>query len=187
MEAMLRQHIEKIVKLTEEEFEFVLSHFTYKKFKKHQYLIQAGDLCPHLYFITKGVLKSFSIDDTGKVHILEIGMEDWWMTDENGFHNKTVATFNVDCLEDTEVYCISIDDRERLCNAMRKMEYFFLKKTTAGYIALQQRILSLTSKKAEERYSQLISTYPSLIQRVPKSLIASYLGVTRETLSRLQA
>jgi CRP-like cAMP-binding protein len=82
---------------------------------------------------------------------------------------------------------ISIDNREKLCADLKKMEYFFMKKTTAGYIALQRRILSLMSQKADERYTQFLHLYPTLLQRLPKALIASYLGISRETLSRIAA
>ncbi len=185
MEQVLRNQIEKIVKLTDEEFQFVLSHFTVRTYRKHQYLVQAGDPAPHDHFVVKGLLKSFYVDDAGKTHIMQFAMEDWWISDPQAFHNQTLATLNIDCIEDTQVLYISYDNREKLCARMQKMEYFFLKKTAAGYVALQRRILSLMSQTAEERYQQFIALYPSLLQRLPKSLIASYLGITRETLSRL--
>jgi CRP-like cAMP-binding protein len=187
MEEVLREQIEKIVQLTDEEFLFVLSHFTYRAYKKHQYVVQAGDPAPNDHFVLKGLLKSSYSDDLGKIHILQFAMEDWWISDPQAYHNKLNATLNIDCLEDTQLYAISIDNREKLCAELQKMEYFFMKKTTAGYIALQKRILSLMSQRAEERFSQFIALYPSLLQRVPKTLIASYLGITRETLSRMPA
>jgi CRP-like cAMP-binding protein len=185
MEETLRAQIEKIVKLTDDEFKFVLTYFTQRSYKKHQYVVQANSPAPNDTFVVKGLLKSFYIDDVGKTHIMQFAMEDWWISDPNAYHNKLNATLNIDCLEDTDTFFISIDNRERLCIEMPKMEYFFLKKTTAGYIALQKRILSLMSQRAEERYVQFVQLYPSLIDRVPKALIASYLGITRETLSRM--
>jgi len=185
MEETLRQQIEKIVKLTDEEFQFVLSHFTPRTLLKHQYLVQAGSPAPNDHFVVKGLLKSFYLDERGKSHIVQFAMEDWWISDPQAYHNRVNATLNIDCLEDTRIFFISIDNREKLCADLRKMEYFFRKKTTAGYIALQRRIVSLMSQKAEERFAQFIQLYPSLSQRIPKTLIASYLGVTRETLSRM--
>ncbi len=185
MEAILRQQIEKIVKLTDEEFRFVLSHFSFKTFKKHQYLVQAGMPAPHDHFVVKGLLRSFYVDDQDKTHILQFAMEDWWISDPQAYHNKVNATLHIDCLEDTQVYMLSIDNREKLYHELKKMEYFFLKKTTAGYIALQRRILSLMSQTAEERYRQFLDLYPTLLQRLPKTQIAAYLGISRETLSRL--
>lgn len=185
MEDILRKQIEKIVKLTDEEFRFVLSHFIFRTYRKHQYVVQAGDPAPNDHFVVKGLLKSFYIDDLGKIHILQFAMEDWWISDPQAYHNKENATLNIDCLEDTQLFYISIDNREKLCADLKKMEYFFMKKTTAGYIALQKRILSLMSQKAEERFAQFFHLYPTLLQRVPKALIASYLGISRETLSRM--
>ena len=185
MEAILRAQIEKIVKLTDEEFSFVLTHFTARTYKKHQYVVQANNPAPNDHFVVKGLLKSSYIDNSGKTHILQFAMEDWWISDPDAYHNKLNATLDIDCLEDTQTFYISIDNREKLCADLDKMEYFFLKKTTAGYIALQKRILSLMSQRAEERYMQFIQLYPNLIDRVPKALIASYLGISRETLSRM--
>lgn len=187
MEDFLRKQIEKIVKITDEEFRFVLAHFTSRTLKKHQYLVQAGDPAPNDHFVVKGLLRSFYLDDAGKTHILQFAMEDWWISDPQAYHNKVNATLNIDCLEDTQVLFISIDNREKLCAELKKMEYFFMKKTTAGYIALQRRVLSLMSQNAEERFAQFVQLYPTLLQRVPKALIASYLGITRETLSRISA
>jgi CRP-like cAMP-binding protein len=168
MQNILRTQIEKIVKLTDEEFDFALSHFTEKTFKKHQYVVQAGGPAPNDHFVVKGLLKSFYTDDTGKMHILQFAMEDWWISDPQAYHNRLNATLDIDCLEDTHTFFISIDNREKLCEELKKMEYFFMKKTTAGYIALQKRILSLMSQNAEERYAQFLQLYPSLMQRLPK-------------------
>ena len=185
MQNLLRKQIEAIVELTDQEFDLVLTYFETSVYKKHQYLVQAGHPAPNDHFVAKGLLKSFYIDEAGKEHILQFAMEDWWISDPQAFHNRRNATLNIDCLEDAEIMSISIDNREQLCRELGKMEYFFLKKTTAGYIALQQRILSLMSQKSDERYLQFVELYPNLIHRIPKTLIASYLGISRETLSRM--
>jgi CRP-like cAMP-binding protein len=93
----------------------------------------------------------------------------------------------VDCLEDVEAFALSFENKWKLCRELQKMEYFFLRKTTAGYIALQKRVLCFISSNAAERYNNLLTLYPGLLQRVSKSMVASYLGITRETLSRLGA
>ncbi len=112
-------------------------------------------------------------------------MVDWWICDYQAYFNQTNATLDIVCLEDVEVLCLSLLNREKLCAEIHKVEHFFRRKSNGGYIALQQRILSLMNNNAKERYEQLMQQHPSLIQRVPKSLIAAYLGVSRETLSRL--
>lgn len=184
---VLRDHIEAIVPLTEDEFTLVVSYFNPKTFKKHQIIIHDGEYVHYDFFVVKGLMRSSHSSPDGKEHIIQFAPENCWITDPQAFHQRTKATLNVDCLEDTKVLAISLDAREELCRVLPKLEFFFNKKTTAGYIDLQKRILCLLSSTASKRYNNLIAQYPGLMQRVSKSMIASYLGVTRETLSRLAA
>ncbi|WP_312765101.1 Crp/Fnr family transcriptional regulator [Epilithonimonas sp.] len=186
MSDKLRQHIEEITPITDKEFDYLLSHFSIKKLKKHQFLVQQGDFVRNDHFVISGLLKACHTDPVdGKEHILQFAWENWWITDFQAYFNHTNSTLNIDCIEDVEVLSISLENREKICADLHKIEHFFRKKSNFGYIALQQRILSLLTHSARERYDQMLSNYPSLFQRVPKSLIASYLGVSRETLSRL--
>lgn len=187
MHKELRTHIEKIVALTDDEFEFISGHFTTKKLKKHQFLIQEHSYVTHDFWVVKGLVKAYHTDMDGKAHIMQFAREDWWVTDYRAYFNQTKASLNLDCLEDTEVLCLSLENREKICSALHKVEHFFRKKSNAGYVALQGRILSLLNSNAKERYEQFLDQYPTLLQRVPKTLIAAYLGVSRETLSRLSA
>lgn len=187
MQLKFREHIEKIVPLTNEEFSFVSQHFSVKKFKKHQFLIQKGDKSVYSFFIVSGLLKLVYTDDTEKEHIVSFAMEDWWESDYYAFFTQTEATMSLECLEDTEVLCFSFEDYKNLCSGLQKMERFFLEKATFGFLSSQRRIISSMAFSSKERYEQFLKQYPSLIQRIPKSLIASYLGVSRETLSRLSS
>lgn len=187
MNEKLREHIEKIVPLTNDEFAFVCEHFTSKKFKKHQFLIQKGDTATHSYFVISGLLKLVYTDENAKEHIVSFAMEDWWESDYYAFFTQTEATMSLECLEDTEVLCFAFDDYKKLLNGLQKMERFFLEKANFGFLGSQRRILSWMTSNSKERYEQFLKQYPSLTQRVPKSLIASYLGVSRETLSRLSS
>lgn len=128
MEEILRRQIEKIVLLTDEEFQLVFSYFSVGKYKKHQYIVQQDNPVPYVHFVVKGLLKSFYIDKSGKSHILQFAMEDWWITDNQGFYNEQNATLNIDCLEDAQTYYITLDNREKLCAELQKMEFFFCKK-----------------------------------------------------------
>jgi CRP-like cAMP-binding protein len=186
MHSKLREHIEKIVPLSDEEFEFVLARFVVKNYKKRDFLIENGKSVKYSYFVLSGLLKLIYNDKSGKEHIVAFAMEDWWETDFLAYFTRTKATMSLQCLEDTCVLCLSLEDYEKMCAGLQKMEHFFLKKSTSGHVASQQRILSFLTSNAQERYDQLLSRYPSLFQRVPKTLIASYLGVSRETLSRFQ-
>ncbi|MGL4631718.1 MAG: Crp/Fnr family transcriptional regulator [Leadbetterella sp.] len=185
MSIELRKHIENITPLTNEEFEYIFSHFTSKKLKKHQFLIQENDTVDHDYFVVKGLLKAYFVNNEDKEHIMQFAYEDWWITDYQAYFSQTNATLNIDCIEDVELLCLSLQNREKICADLHKIEHFFRRKSNAGYVAQQRRILSFLNDKPKERYEQLLTLYPSLFQRVPKTLIASYLGVSRETLSRL--
>lgn len=187
MSEILRNQMERIISLTDSEFEYVLSHFRYRKFKKHQFVVQEGLMVDDDFFVLKGCLKSYSIDANGKEHIIQFGLPDWWITDYQAYYYHTAATMNIDCIEDSELLCLSNQNREKLCREMHRVEHFFRKKTNKRNVALQQRILSLLSSSAKERYDKLLEQYPELFKKVPKQLIASYLGVTRETLSRLNS
>lgn len=182
----LRQHIEKITPLSDEEFEYVLAHFTSKKVRKHQFLIEEGEPVLHEFFVVKGCLKAFNIDREGKEHIIQFALEDWWISDYLAFFNEVPATMLLSSLEEGELLTISLANRDKLCAEMHKIEHFFRLKITSGFIAMQQRILASMNLSVQERYEKLLKLYPNLSQRVPKQAIASYLGVTRETLSRLK-
>lgn len=181
----LKAHIDEIIPLTDEEFAYILTHFQSVKKRKHQYLVQEGEFIDKEYWVIKGCLKSYFLDEAGKEHILQFALENWWATDYDAFHNRTRANISVDCLEDCELLYITYENREKLSLEMHKMERFWARKTKQGYISLQNRVLSLLKNTAKERYEILLNQYPEFLQRIPKRLLASYLGMSRETLSRL--
>ena len=185
MDKELRCEIETVVKLDDQEYSFVLSFFKRRSFLKHQFMVQEGDNTEHEYFIAKGLAKVYQTDDTGKEHIILFAIENTWAADVQAFNNRTKASLNIYCMEPTLAYGIALDDREKLCSDLPKMQYFFRKKAISDNILLQRRILCLISNNAVDRYNDLLLHYPEVIQRVPKTMIASYLGVSRETLSRL--
>lgn len=181
----LRKHIEEIVSLTDGEFAVVLEHFQKRTYKKHQIVLHQGDIAQYDFFVLKGLMRVSRWDLDGKEHILQFGVENGWITDTEAFHHKTRSTLTIDCLEDTETFSLTLGNKEKLGSELPKMQAFFLKRTTGEYIALQKRILCFLSSNASDRYHHLLTQYPGLFQRIPKTMIASYLGVTRETLSRL--
>lgn len=187
MSNILRQHIEKIVPLTDEEFGMIMPHFKTRKLKKHQFLAQEGDMA-HAHFdnfVISGLLKVYHTSEDGQEHILQFAPEDWWVADYQACALSGPAVVNISCLEASELLSISFGNRERLCDQFHKLEHFFRKKLNGGFLAQQRRILSMLNKNAKERYEQFLHVYPGLSQRLSKTLIASYLGVSRETLSRI--
>ncbi len=185
MQQQLRAHLERLVPLTDEEFTRVLAYFTYKTYKKRHLLIREGEGVREAYFVGKGLLKLVYTDAAAKSHIVSFALEDWWESDFQAYYNQTPATLSLECLEDTAVWGLSLENYHRLCTDLPQLTHFFLTKALRGSMAAQQRILSLLTTQAKERYEQLLRLYPALPQRVSKTLLASYLGVSRETLSRL--
>ena len=181
-----KAHIEAIVSpLSLQEWTRVQQAFRPIKRRKHQFLVQEGDPVRYDYWVLKGCLKAYYLDESGKEHILQFATEGWWITDFDAYFNQGVAQINIDCLEDCRLLAVTLEERNALCQDLHKLEHFWRIKSNFGYIALQKRILSLLRYSAKERYEQLAACYPDWLQRIPKRLLASYLGVSRETLSRL--
>ncbi len=185
MDKLFKAHIDKIISLTDDEFEYVMSHFTIKHFKKRNFLIKKGEAVKYTFWVVSGLLKLGYEDAAGKQHVVAFAMEDWWEADYYAFYNQSPATMSLQALEDSQVLCMTLHDYNMLCQNVPKMTYFFLEKANRGHIGSQKRIVDLISANAKERYVKLLDRYPQLFQRVPHTLIASYLGITRETLSRL--
>ena len=182
---ILKAHVARLASLTDEQFEYFFSFFKKQRFKKGQVIISAGDTVNCEYFVISGCLKSFFINDNLKMLILQFAMPTWWAPDYYALYNRTRATISVDCITDTEVLCLSNDHREALCSELHQAEHFFRWRTNRGYVAAQKRLLSLMNNDVKCRYEELLRVYPELYNIVPKNLIAAYLGVSRETLSRL--
>jgi CRP-like cAMP-binding protein len=181
----LKRHINKTISITDEEFDYCFLHFESKIFKKGQIIIGAGDKVESEYFVIKGCLKTFYINDDLKMFILQFAMPTWWASDYNALYTGSRATVSLDCISDAEVLCLKAQDREKLCREIHPIEHFFRWRTNMGYVASQKRLLSLMNNDAKHRYEELLKQYPELYNLVPKNLIAAYLGVSRETLSRL--
>ncbi|ASK29461.1 Crp/Fnr family transcriptional regulator [Chryseobacterium sp. T16E-39] len=181
----LREHIEEIIPVSDKEFEYIKTFFTVKNVRKNQFLIHESDEVKFEFLVLDGIYKVFYIDENGKEHIVQFAKKNWWMTDYIGFFKQKNATMFVECLKDGEVVCLTLEGREKLAAEFHKMEHFFRVKLTNGYIALQQRITLLLSSTPQQRYEEFSRLYPDLILDIPKKYVAEYLGVSRETLSRL--
>ncbi len=181
---ILKQHIAKTALLTDPEFDYFFSHFKLQSYKKGQTIITEGGKVECEYFVLEGCLKSFYINDDMKMFILQFAMPTWWASDYNALYSGEKAMVNVDCITDAVVLCLSNIDREKLCCEIHQVDYFFRWRTNKGYVAAQRRLLSHMNNDAKQRYEELMIQYPALYNIVPKHLIAAYLGVSRETLSR---
>lgn len=182
---ILKQYVSKFVSLTDEQIDYFVSHFKEHSFKKGQVVISEGGKVEKEYFVLSGCLKAFFINDEMKMYILQFAMPTWWTSDYAALYNNTPASINVDCIADAETLSLSNEDREKICHEIHPIEHFFRWRTNRGYVASQRRLLSFMNSDAKVRYEELMRMYPQLYNIVPKHLIAAYLGVSRETLSRL--
>lgn len=186
MLSLLRAHIEKRIKLTDEEFNISSGFFVPKTIKKHQFLLNEGDVCKHLTFVNSGCLREYTIDNKGAEHIIQFAIEDWWVSDLNSFLSGLPATHNIDSLQDSEVLLLEKSARDKLLHEFPKMERFFRLLIEANHVATHRRIADSLSLSAEERYLKFMKTYPKLFEIVPQNQIASYLGITPQSLSRIR-
>ncbi len=182
----IEKHISKYVTLTLEESERFSSILIHKKLRKRQYLIQEGDAVQYEYYVIKGCLKAFEVDHLGNEHIVQFAIEDWWISDFKAFFKEDKASLNIDCIEDSELIGIKKSDLEQLYLDVPKFDRLFRIKLTNAFVSLQDRILSSLEKTSSERYLEFLKTYPNIEQRVPNYLIANYLGIKPESLSRLR-
>lgn len=164
----------------------IKSKLTPKKLRKRQYLLQEGDTCRFVAFVEKGVLRSYSIDEKGLEHIIQFALEGWLISDLYSFLTEEAATYTIDAVEDCELVLISKQAHEELLKTLPKYETWIRLQITGAYIALQKRLTSVISLSLEDRYEAFTATYPHIAQRVPQHMIASYMGSTPETLSRLR-
>ena len=184
--SFLRRHIEQVVSLTDEEFEQIRPYFKPRAVNKKQLLIESGDVVKSEFLVVKGCLKAFMHDDEGRQHIIQFAIEDWWISDYPAYAQQSSGDMCVQALESCFVLELSAADKETLCNQVPKMYIFHGRKAFGGYVALQRRVLSMMKSAPKEKYELLLQQYPALFQRVSKTMIAHYLGVSRETLSRLE-
>lgn len=180
------QNFNKKVALTQEEETFIKTYLTPKKLRKKQYLLQEGDVCKSIAFIEKGALKAYSIDDTGNEHIIQFGIEGWIISDLYSFLTGEPATYNIDAIEDSELVLINKSAHEELLRKLPKYETFTRLNITGAYLAMQKRLTSIIGSPLDERYANFTATYPEIVQRVPQHMIAAYMGLTPETLSRIR-
>lgn len=179
-------HIESIVHLSPTDCEQILAAFHPKTLKKKEILLSQGETSAHMRFIEQGCLRSYYIDDNAQEHILQFGIEGWWVNDLYSYLTQTPATYFIQAIEDSTVLQIHRDTLESLFKQVPAMERFFRIKIQNAYVALQKRTTRTMSQPAEERYRQFREKYRDIEQRVPQYMIASYLGITPEHLSKIR-
>ncbi|HEY8920914.1 MAG TPA: Crp/Fnr family transcriptional regulator [Chitinophaga sp.] len=181
------QYLKKNASLTDNEIEQFRAKTITKKLRKRQYLLQEGDISHYNSFVSKGCMRLYRVGDNGAEHILRFAVENWWIADYESYNSGEPAKNNVDALEDSELILIRKSDLDDFVKTIPNFQRFKERLDARSYDASQNRILSNISDTAEKRYENFIKKYPDFFNRVPLHMIASYLGLTRETLSRIRS
>jgi CRP-like cAMP-binding protein len=172
--------------LAENEIEIIKDVFAPKRIRKRQYFLQEGEVCKYAAFIQKGAMRKYSVDDNGMERIMTLYIENWWVSDRESYVMLTPSVYNIDAWEDCEVLLITRADFLNRLASIPAINEMARKMDDLHAIASQKRVASM-SLSAEERYAALIKNYPEFLQRFPQHIIASYLGITKETLSRVRS
>lgn len=183
---LLYKAVSAKITLSRDEWELSISLFVPKQIRKKQFLLKAGELCMKTAFVNKGCLRAYSTDSNGEEHITQFALEGWWIADLNSFITGEPAMYNIEALEDSELLLIDKSSQEILFNKVPQFERYFRLLIQSSYVALHKRLLSTITDNAEEKYLRMQRTYPDIMQRVPQHMIASYLGLKPETLSRIR-
>jgi len=183
---ILHAHIKKRIAITPEEFDRCTQFFTPRKIAKRRFLLQAGGVCKHFAFVNSGLLREYSVDQKGEEHIIQFAIKDWWVSDLNSYLSGMPSMHNIDAMQDSEVLLLEKAARDKLLEAVPIMDRFFRILLEANYVATHKRVNETLSASAEERYLTFVQKYPQIVEQVPQNLIASYLGITPQSLSRIR-
>ncbi|HEY6977333.1 MAG TPA: Crp/Fnr family transcriptional regulator [Chitinophagaceae bacterium] len=181
----LRAFFERSFPVTDEQFEFIKTLFIPKKVNKGEFLLREGERTKYSVFVASGCLRTYTIDDKGKEHILQFSPENWW-TGDMSFKSNVPSQCFIEALEDSEILLTELPSIQKLTESIPEASVLYQAALQKSVAAKNQRIVSSLSASAEERYNDFLKKYPSLMQRVPQHMIASYLGISPETLSRIR-
>lgn len=174
------------VPFTQEELQLVRSLAIEKKLRKKQFLLQEGDVCRYKTYISKGLLRTYLLKDDGTEYIMRFACENAWCIDHESYNNQTPSKYNIDALEGTELVMWTKENFDHLLNTIPAFKLLSDKIKEVSHDANLDRILMNISSTNEEKYQYFIASFPNVFNRVPLHMVASYLGVSRETLSRIR-
>ncbi|MBS1661224.1 MAG: Crp/Fnr family transcriptional regulator [Bacteroidetes bacterium] len=183
---VFQAYLQDKITLSEEEMDRIRSVSIVKKLHKKQFLLQEGDVWKYDAFVSKGCLRTYSINEKGLEHILNFAVENWWTGDREGLLSGLPSRFNIDAVEDSEVVLFLHANFLRLCQEIPALDSLVNTILQRSFVTSQKRIETFLSYTAEQKYGYFLEKYPHLVARVPQTMIASYLGMTPETLSRVR-
>ena len=184
---IILQNIAKHIQLTKDEEKIFIALLKEKQLKKKQFYLRENEVCLHSVFVTKGCLRGYTVDENGFEHILQFAPPDWWIADMYSLITQKPGNLNIDAIEESEVLLLSRKDQEKLFTDVPKFERFFRIITENSLVTSRQRLLDNMTLPAQQRYAAFCGHYPTLIECLPQKMIASYIGVTPEFLSKVKA
>ena len=179
-------HIKNYISLDDKETSRLLTYFRLSSISKKDLLLKEDDICRHNYFVEKGCLRMYFVNDKGTEQITQFSIENWWIADYMSFDRQTSSPFYIQAIENSEIVSIDHLHQEELLKEIPKMERYFRLVLQRAYAAHQLRIKFLYDLSKEERYQHFISGFPGFAQRIPQYMLASYLGFTPEYLSEIR-
>ncbi|MFN7327827.1 MAG: Crp/Fnr family transcriptional regulator [Chitinophagales bacterium] len=185
--SVLLQHLSDYIELTPQEQDHFCSHLIPKKVAKRGFLLQSGQICRHSFFVHQGILRGYTLDQSGGEHLLSFAPAGWWMADLYSLFSQQPGQLFIQAMVDTEVWLLPKQAQEQLYLDIPKLERYFRILVEKSLVASQQRLIDNLSRTAEERYAQFERRFPDLVSQVPQKYIASYIGVTPEFFSKMRA
>nr|WP_315033740.1 Crp/Fnr family transcriptional regulator [uncultured Chryseobacterium sp.] len=182
----LSEYIQRAGNLTESEVQEFVDAFVETKIKKRQFIVQPDFTAQYRHFIVQGAFRAYVVGDRGSDHTISFAVEDWWITDYNSYIYQQPATMFVVALEDSIILRISFEKEQELKKANHKFETIFRNMAERGLASQQRRMIANLTLSAEERYDDFLIKYPHIVQRLPQYVLASYLGMTTEFLSKIR-
>ena len=185
MQNLILQNVAKHIQLTAEQENYFLSLLKNKKVRKKQFLSQESDISKGPFFVTEGILRSYTVDKNGFEHILQFASPGWWIADMYSLVTQQPGSLSIDAVEDSDVLLLPKKELDKLYAEIPAFERFFRILAENALVTFQQRLIDTLSLTAKERYENFCRRYPLLIERLPQKQVASYIGVTPEFLSKM--
>lgn len=179
-------YVSEYISLDENEVELIKSLTRIKQVRKRQFVTEQGEICRYENFVVEGCLRCYHTDEDGNEHIVQFAVKDWWIADLQSFLTQSPANFSVDALEPSVLIQFGYRELQELYRKIPKLNRFFRIIIQNAFVASQKRIVASYSKDAGKRYIEFRNRYPNIEKRVPQYMIASYLGITPEFLSKIR-
>ena len=182
------QEIFKDSAFAKNEIQHILSKVQKVRLKKREFLLKAGEEVNAIHYIHNGCLRTYFIDAAGKEHTLQFAIKGWWISDYIALYGRDniKSVSYIECIKEATLIKISKKDFDTLCHEIPAISRFYIRKLESAFATFQKRILENLTLSAKERYINFVNTYPNIEQNVKNYHIASFLGITTESLSRIR-